>query len=281
MKKFSFLPLVLCLCILFTGCEATVPDKTVEGYNNTVTMLDVGQASATLIESDGEFCLIDAGKAGGSADIVAYLYDRGVEKIDLFVLTHFHHDHTSQAMDVIRNFEIGTVLIPTLTAENIPDTYFYKSLEEDCKNGYYQLEYAHKGWQFNVGQGVLTVVDDTYNSENINNTSTVTIFTLDDFTYVNMGDTETDREKYIANLLPEDIDFLTAGHHGSKDATSELLLDKLNPDFVGISCSKTNDYGHPHKRFLQRLTYINIPYSVTCEYGNIVYSVDTHSIIKP
>lgn len=278
MRKYRLLPLVLCLCMLFSGCEATVPEKTVTGYNNTVTMLDVGQATATLIESDGQFCLIDAGKAGGSTDIVAYLYDRGVEKIDLLVLTHFHHDHTSQAMDVIRNFEIGTVLIPALTAENIPDTYFYKSLEEDCKNGYYQLEYAYKGWQFNVGQGRLTVVDDTYNSENINNTSTATVFTLGDFTYVNMGDTETDREKYIVDLLPENIDFLTAGHHGSKDATSELLLDKLNPAFVGISCSQTNDYGHPHTQMLKRLTDRNIPYAVTFEKGNIVYYIDTDTI---
>lgn len=278
MKKFRFLSFILCLMLLFCGCDTKIPQSTAVDYNNTVTMVDVGQAACTLIESDGQFCLIDAGKYGGSNDIVAYLSQRNVEKIDLFVLTHFHHDHTSHAMDVIRNFDIGTVLIPALSAENTPDTYFYKSLLADADNGYYNLAYAHKGWQLDVGSGTLSVVDDTYNSENINNTSTVTVFTLGDFTYVNMADTETDRDYYLLDLLPENIDFLTAGHHGSKDATSEQLLDKLNPHFAGISCGRDNDYGHPHKGMLSRLEERNIPYETTAEKGNIVYYINTYSI---
>ena len=278
MKKLKVLPLILCLCLVFVGCDTTPRRQPLEGYNNTVTMLNVGQASSTLIESDGQFCLIDAGKSGGQMDISTYLYERGVERIDLLVLTHFHYDHTSQALDVIRNFDIGTVLIPTLTAENTPDSYFYESLLADAENGYYTLDYAHKGAQYTIGSGVITVVDDTYNSDNVNNTSTVTLFTLDDFVYVNMGDTETDRDGYLLESLPKDIDFLTAGHHGSKDATSELLLDKLNPRLVGISCGKGNEYNHPHKQMLQRLADRNIPYVITHEYGNIVYSADTHGL---
>lgn len=278
MKRLKFLPLILSLCILFAGCDSFMGSQPVADFGNTVTMLDVGQASATVIESEGQICLIDAGKAGGGSDIVAYLYDRKVETIDLFVITHFHHDHTSQAMDVIRNFEIGAVLIPTLTGENIPDTYFYKSLVEDSANGYYDLVFAEKGQSFVIGSGNLTVVDNTYNSENVNNTSTVTVFTQGDFTYVNMGDTETDRDYYLLDLLPENIDFLTAGHHGSKDATSEALLGKLKPRFVGISCGKDNDYGHPHTKMLKRLTDRNIPYEITAEKGNIVYHIDTNSV---
>lgn len=275
MRKLIFLPLLFSLCIVFTGCEAVSPPQPATGYNNTVTMLDVGQAACTLIESEGQFCLIDAGKAGGSTDIVAYLNHRGVKKLDLLVLTHFHYDHTSEALDIIRNFDIGTVLIPSLSAENIPDSYFYKSLEEDGANGYYKLEYAVKDMEFKVGRGTLKVASDTFNSENINNTSVVTVYTLDDFVYVNTGDTESDREVQILDCLPENVDFLTAGHHGSQDSTSQALLDRLKPGFVGISCGKDNDYGHPHKRVLERLDNMDIPYSVIYETGNIVYSMDT------
>lgn len=275
MKNFRFLSILLCICLVFVGCEAL---PTAKDYNNTITMLNVGQASATLIESDGQFCLIDAAKYGGETDIISYLTERKVKKIDLLVLTHFHYDHTSHAMDVIRNFDIGTVLLPSLSQENIPDSYLYKSLQEDAKNGYFTLEYAAKGMQFPIGSGTLTVVDDTYNSENINNTSIATTFTLGDFTYVNMADTEQDREQYLVDLLPENISFLTAGHHGSQDATSEQLLDRLKPQFVGISCGKDNDYGHPHTKMLKRLADRNIPYEITAEKGNIVYCIDTDSV---
>ncbi|MBQ7903350.1 MAG: MBL fold metallo-hydrolase [Oscillospiraceae bacterium] len=284
MKKIKFiklLSLLMSVCLLFTACTAveqqsSAPPRT--DFANTVTMLDVGQAACTLIESDGRFCLIDAGKSGGSTDIVSYLTERNVEKLDVFVISHFHYDHTSHAMDVIRNFDIGTVIIPTLTEENKPDSYFYQSLAEESAQGFYKLEYASQGLQFPVGGGTLTVLADTYNSENINDTSTVVSFTKGDFVYVNTADTEADREMEIIPLMPQDIDFLTAGHHGSRDASSEEFLQHLNPRFVGISCGENNEYGHPHRAVLDRLKAMGIPYSITYETGNIVYPMDTSQI---
>ena len=276
-KKIKIFSLLLALCMLFTACSEinNLLRQDTTDYNNTVTMLDVGQASCTLIESDGRFCMIDAGKAGGSTDIVSYLHDRKVKKLDLLVLTHFHYDHTSEALDIIRNFDIGTILIPSLSDEYKPDNYFYQSLIEDAANGYFNLEYASQGLQFTIGSGVLTVLADTCNSENINNTSTAVSYTGDDFVYVNTGDAEADREADLISLLPQNIDFLTAAHHGSRDSNSEEFLKTLSPSFVGISCGKENDYGHPHKAVLDRLADMDIPYAITYETGNIVYSMAT------
>lgn len=279
MKKIKILPFIFSLCILLSGCGDVFSSQPDVDYNNTVTMLNVGQASSTLIESDGQFCLIDAGKYGGETDIVSYLHSRKVKKIDLLVLTHFHYDHTSEAMDVIRNFDIGTVLIPALSDEYIPDSYLYKSLAEDDKNGYYSLMYSKQGLEFAIGQGTLKVLADTFSSENINNTSTATSFTLGDFIYVNTGDCEADREQYLLEFMPENVDFLTAGHHGSQDATSQRFLDRLKPAFVGISAGLDNEYGHPHKAVLNRLENMGIPYVATCEIGNIVYSMNTQTLI--
>ncbi len=279
MRKIRIITLILCLCILLSGCGELFSSQPDIDYSNTVTMLNVGQASCTLIESDGSFCLVDAGKYGGDTDIVSYLESRKVKKIDLFVISHFHYDHTSHALDVIRNMDIGTVLIPSLSPENTPDSYFYKSLVEDANNGYYNLVYAENGLEFTVGGGTVRVIGDTYNSENINNTSTVVSFTQGDFVYLNTADCETDRESMLLELLPENVDFLTAGHHGSSDATSQQFLDRVNPAFAGISAGKDNDYGHPHKAMLDRLENMAIPYAITYETGNIVYSMDTQTLI--
>ena len=279
MRKINLLSLFLCLCMMFSGCQGLLPRQPAVDYNNTVTMLDVGQAASTLIESDGQFCLIDAGKYGGATDIVSYLSHRKVKKIDLLVLTHFHYDHTSQALDVIRNFDIGTVLIPKLTEQNIPDTYFYKSIIEDSKNGYYSLAYAQNGLEFTLGQGVLKVLGDTPDTDNINNTSVATSFTVNNAVYVNTADCESDREQELLEYLPENISFFTAGHHGSSDATSQRLLDKLYPSVVGFSCKEDNEYGHPHSQMLKRLTDMGIPYYITYETGNIVYFLDTQTMI--
>ncbi|MBQ3008579.1 MAG: MBL fold metallo-hydrolase, partial [Oscillospiraceae bacterium] len=239
-SKSVLISFILTLCFIFTGCaqleDAVSQQGTEKGrYNNTVTTLDVGQAACVLIESDGQFALIDAGKAGGGTDVTSYLHQRGVEKVDLLVISHFHYDHTSEALDVIRNFEIGTVLIPALTHLNIPDTYFYKSLIEDAKNGYYSLEYACKDKSFAIGDGVVKVLADTPDTDNINNTSIALSYTRDDFVYINTADNEKDMDEYLTGLVPENVTLYAAAHHGSGDANSYELLEKLNPSLMTVS----------------------------------------------
>lgn len=277
-RKYPFLiSLLLAFCFLLTACEKVV-SKTAPASADTVTALNVGQAACTLIESGGKFCVVDAGKTGGGEDVRAYLSRRGVKTIDLLVLTHFHQDHTSEALDIIRNFEIKTVLIPSLSRENIPDSYLYKSLLEDGKNGYFDLKYAVKGMEFTVGNGSVKVLADTINTENINNTSIAVSFTQGDFIYVNTGDMECDGDKLIIDDIPQNVTLYTAAHHGSKDANSYELLEKLNPSLMVISCGEDNSYGHPHKSFLNRADDLKIPYLITYEQGNIVLDISTGEV---
>ena len=290
-RIFTLFALLLVIAGMFTGCaemeklftQLTDTQSKVD-YNNTVTALDVGQAACTLIESDGHFCLIDAGSAGGTVDVSSYLKKRKVKKIDLLVLSHFHYDHTSEVLDIIRNFDIETVLIPALDENNIPDSYLYKSLQEDSEQGYYSLEYAEKDKTFTVGGGTVRVLADTYNLDpdlDANNTSVALSYTKGDFVYVNTADIEQRVEReYLVDFLPENITVYAAAHHGSQYSNTAQILEKLSPDFITVSCGKDNDYGHPHRPFLDRVNAIGAEYLVTAEYGNIVYSMEQFKVIS-
>ncbi len=64
----------------------------------TVTFLDVGQGDACIIEDDNHTILVDAGYAGFGKDygkrvVLPYLKHKGIDKIDLMVMTHPHADH--------------------------------------------------------------------------------------------------------------------------------------------------------------------------------------------
>ncbi len=276
MKKLKyFFTILLTAAILLSACgkELAYSDKNKEAYKNSVTILNTGQANCTLIESDGSFRIIDRGEGGAAVDIRAYLAERGVEKIDVFVLSHFHYDHTGNALDILRNFDIGTVVIPALSPENTPDSYFYNSLQEDSKNGYYNLEYAAKDKTYTVGSGEIKILADTLNDDNINNTSIALSYTHGDFVYVNLSDLESDGEPAVMDSLPENITLYSAAHHGASDANSRQLLEKLSPELCVVSRGRDNDYGHPHKAFLNRLSDLNIPCLITYEKGNIVYDI--------
>ncbi len=275
--KSRFLLFILGIILAFTGCGDSDPAKKTD-YNNTVTVLDVGQAACTLIESDGQFALIDAGDAGGSTNIMAYLRGRNVEKIDLMVLSHFHYDHTSEALDIIRNFDIGTVVIPALSEEMKPDNYFYQSLWEDAANGYYAVETAAKDKTFALGSGTVKILADTINHLTENDTSIALSYTDGDFVYVNTADMEKEAEAIVLEQMPQNITLFAAGHHGSSTSNTYDFVARLNPSAVTISCGQDNDYGHPHRETIDTFTSLRIPYYLTYEKGNIVYSIETDEI---
>ena len=76
-----------------------------------------------------------------------------------------------------------------------------------------------------------------------------------------MGDLEKEGEKAFADHYAKEEVFggedmftvLSAGHHGSRFATSEQLLDLVRPDLAVISCGKNNRYGHPAPEVVERL----------------------------
>ena len=270
---------VVSLCFVFSACTGreNVKDR-IPDYNNTVAVLDVGQAACTLIESEGQFALIDAGDAGGSTNITAYLRGRGVSKIDYMFLSHFHYDHTSEALDIIRNFEIGTVVIPALSEEMLPQSYFYESLWADAAGGYYAVETAAKDKSFPLGRGEIKVLADTINTLTENDTSLALSYTDGDFVYVNTADMEKEAESAVLEYIPCNITLFVAGHHGSYTSNSPDFIARLNPQHVIISCGEANDYGHPSRETLNTFDSLGIPYSITYEKGNIVYHVDSGKI---
>ena len=74
------------------------------------------------------------------------------------------------------------------------------------------------------------------------------------------------------------INVLKVGHHGSKNATTDELLDLINPKVAIISCGKDNRYHHPHVEVLERLQARNITYEVTEQHGAITLQFDGKKI---
>ena len=68
-----------------------------------------------------------------------------------------------------------------------------------------------------------------------------------------------------------DVELLIAGHHGSKNSTSQELLDAVQPETVIISVSADNPYGHPAEELLKRLQKSGCEIYRTDENGTIIF----------
>lgn len=77
----------------------------------TVHFLDVGQADSTLLVSDGEAMLIDAGNRDDAAFITGYLADQGIDHLKYIVFTHPHEDHIGSGEVVIAAVDVDRIFM--------------------------------------------------------------------------------------------------------------------------------------------------------------------------
>jgi competence protein ComEC len=103
--------------------------------------------------------------------------------------------------------------------------------------------------------------------------------TYKDVSFLFTGDIEEHTE---LELLNKDIkaDVLKVSHHGSNTSSNDKFLDKVNPKYGIIMCGVNNDYYHPHKKILDRLSRHNIEVHRTDLEGTIIFSTDGKNITE-
>lgn len=246
-----------------------------------VHFIDVGQAAATLIESDGVFCLIDAGMADTEQDLVGYLRDAGVQTIDLLVMTHPHADHIGGMVAVLEAFEVEQVLLPDLSKAPPPETYTaLRTLELIDTQGIPDVV-ARVGDTYAVGGGTLTVLDTGVTTNDYNEISVVTLFEAPGISFLTAGDAEQSQtDLMLENDIAPQVDLYAAAHHGSADANRAAWVSSLLPRFVAISCGKDNSYGHPHAQSLKNFAKVGAQVWRTDEQGSLIAYVDETGILR-
>jgi len=280
MKKIKFLLLMLliciiCLCACQTPKEAAITDQiiTKEDAGLIVHFIDVGQGDSTLLESKGEFALIDGGEYSESQELISYLSAQDIDELEFIISTHPHSDHCGGLSEVIRNFDTKTLVCPKVESDSNAWEYVMDTADERGVT-YKTPEPAD---EYKLGSATITILSPASASTytNLNNYSVVCKAEYGNTSFMLTGDAETEIEK---ELLESDFDLsadiLKCGHHGSSTSTDKKFLEAVNPSAVVISCGKGNDYGHPHTETLDKLSKNNIPVYRTDTDGTITISSD-------
>lgn len=279
-NKIKFLLLLIVTVVfLISGCQAELnPIQNTQNndYTLKIHFLDVGQADSILIESDTAIMLIDAGNNADEDLIVSYLTGRGIQKIDYLIGTHPHEDHIGAFDSIIEKFEIDKIYLPKVTHTSKS----FADVLAAIKNKGLKISIPEVGNNFKLDDSnctFLAPVSSKY--ENLNNYSIVIKLEHGDNSFLFTGDAEEISEKEMIEL-PVDLtaDVLKLGHHGSSSSTSAAFLDQVKPKYAVLSCEKGNDYGHPHKKTMERLKNRTIKVYRTDESGTIICSSDGKNI---
>lgn len=227
-----------------------------------VYFFDVGQADSMLIQNNGENMLIDAGNNEDGEMLVNNLKVLGIEKIDYLVGTHPHEDHIGGMDDIINNFSIGKIFMPSVTT----NTKTFEDVIDAAKNKGLQIETPKIGDEFTVGSANCNVAYVGDNKENLNLSSIIIKLNYNNLGYLFTGDAEAEIENKI-NVGK--INILKVGHHGSDTSSSEKFVKETAPEVAIISVGKDNSYGHPSVEIIKRYEEVGSKIYRTDEVGNI------------
>ena len=253
-------PLVLSCCAVLGLCLALLISWTEWQLTDThVTALDVGQGQCLILHTEGKTFLIDC---GGSNDEIAAnlaadtLLSRGITRVDGIILTHGDRDHAGGLPYLLARIDAGFIMVPQTAG-----------LDFRGQN------VISVGQSLSIGldSGEITVFGPTFSAES-NENSLCILFESKNCAILITGDRNRMGELMLMReySLPE-VDLLMAGHHGSKNSTSEELLSCVSPETVFISVGENNAYGHPAPELLQRLKDFGCAVYRTDLNGNLIF----------
>jgi competence protein ComEC len=218
-----------------------------------VTMLDVGQGDAILIETpSGRDVLIDGGPGRavlrGLGDELPW-HDRS---LDLVVVTHTQADHATGLLDVLARYDVRRIVAAEDSAE---PSLLSDILDEAALRESVPLRRISGGSSFDLGDGVsLDVISAASEALEGNDASLVLRLTWRDVSFLLAGDIEAAGERA---LLESGVDLrssvLKVAHHGSKTSSTPPFLDAVRPRIAVISSGEDNRFGHPDAGVVRRL----------------------------
>lgn len=242
----------------------------------TVHFIDVGQGDSILIESEGQYMLVDAGENDQGDTVITYLHSLGIDTLNYVIGTHPHSDHIGGLDDVINNFKIGSIIMPA--KEHTTKT--YEDVLAAIESQELKITTPEVGTIYQLGSASFEIIAPNKDyGDDLNNWSVGIKIVNGNNSFVMCGDAESQAETDMSNNGTDvSADVLKLGHHGSNTSSSEEFLDKVKPTYAVISCGMGNSYGHPHKETMDKLVARGIQIYRTDEQGTIIASSDGTSI---
>ncbi|HEX2084305.1 MAG TPA: ComEC/Rec2 family competence protein, partial [Solirubrobacteraceae bacterium] len=232
------------------GVERAPPEPP-RGF--VLSVLDVGQGDATLLQHGAHAILVDTGPPG--AGIVGKLRAAGVRRLDAILITHSSRDHEGGLREVLDAVPARLVVDGRQTAEE-------RALEEDGgEGGGVRFEGIPRGVPRAVPEAgqvlragplalhVLWPPPGRSRAGDPNATAAVALARDGPATALLTADAES---AVTLGLDVPEVDVLKVAHHGSEDEGLPELLDRIDPRIAVIPVGR-NTYGHPSPATLRAL----------------------------
>ncbi|MBR5305035.1 MAG: DNA internalization-related competence protein ComEC/Rec2 [Candidatus Gastranaerophilales bacterium] len=236
--------------------------------NLEIIMFDVENADSFLIKTPkNKYIMIDTGKksynGSTSAQLIInkFLKNERINKIEYLIITHFDSDHCGGVIDILKENKVNKIIIQSETPKSQTSKEILNYLKENKLN--YSIAKNNDEIYFEDDVKIKTF---TPNLKNDNESSIITLLTYKNKNALFMGDSNTKGYKNISNYLPNEVEIIKIGHHGSKNSINNDMIKNLKPKYALISVGY-NKFNHPNSSIINILEENNINIISTRTFG--------------
>lgn len=260
----GYRPVLPICCCVATLCLVTGMTRFRADEFACATAIDVGQGQCLLFRDRDASVMVDCGgnhTVTNAGDLAAQtLLAEGRNALDALILTHPHQDHVNGAERLLLQIRVGTLILPAAAdAESDP----IRSIIETAESR--GTEVVRLQTDTDLTLDPLSVSLFVGLGAGYEDGCLMLRISDGDFDTLITGDVTIEVEQMLAASYDlTGTELFVAGHHGSKHASGDVLLDELGATGAIISCGY-NSYGHPTPEAMARMS----------EHGIKIYRTDT------
>ncbi len=286
-KRTTLILLVPALLLIFSFTHGLWFPRT--GRTTTVSFLDVGQGSSTLMQlPGGKTVLLDGGSTTsenfdiGERVIAPFLWKKRLWHLTDLVISHPHSDHYNGMGFILRHFRPARLWING----DRDEAWIYRKIIRTAARQGVKIIVPRPG-QCLVSDAATRLVclgmteADEHNRAlpppgvPVNDQSLVLRLRDGDYAFLFPGDISTTAEKKLLNQHRElQADILLAPHHGSKTSGSRAFIAAVNPKIIIVSAGHWGRGRFPDQAHLRRWRRENITVLETAKVGTVTCNTD-------
>lgn len=260
----KYLSLIFLLPLFFS------PAKRPEDDSIWLHVLDVGQGLAIVLQTADKVMVYDTGPKysgefnAGSAVIVPFLRQLGIQQIDKIVISHGDNDHIGGLNGVLASMPVKVVLS-------------HQPLDKYASDVHHQPCNQQQSWQW---ENVTFEILHPYSMHDLslldrNQSSCVLKISAFDKSVLLTGDIDWKVEQQLLDKFAEQLEsnILIVPHHGSLSSSSESFIRQVAPQYAIIASGYRNRFGFPKQVIIERYEKRDVTLLNTANNGMISFTL--------